>query len=113
MNGPERPEPSTATNFAVGSGKSPANDVDLRRSLSFTSRSPSCSPASFIITFRFLKRPNPEFCQTFEERTAGVLLSLLAKVQAARSPPPSRLVSRPRSQSGRLPDVGRASQDED
>src|SRR5437870_13443613 len=48
MNGPESPEPSIGTNFAVGSGGFPAKDLDLRRSLSFTSRSPSCSSASFM-----------------------------------------------------------------
>src|SRR4030095_5422950 len=48
MNGPESPEPLTGTSFAVGSGFSSANDLDPRRPRSFTSRSPSCSSASFI-----------------------------------------------------------------
>src|SRR5438876_26365 len=48
INGPESPEPLIGTNFAVGSGCSPANRFDLTRSRSFTSRSPSCCSASFI-----------------------------------------------------------------
>src|SRR5262245_27839543 len=60
INGPESPAPFTGTNFAVGCGCSPANDLDLRRLRSFISRSPSppCCSASLIRRCAFFRRPN-------------------------------------------------------
>src|SRR4029077_17783013 len=94
INGPDSPEPSTGTNFAVDSGKSPANDLDLRRSLPFNSRSPSGSAASFIITLRFLtSRPTGiGSCRGLADRRVGALLWLQAQAQADQSPRLSRRV---------------------
>src|SRR4029077_7797033 len=87
INGPDSPEPLTGTNFAVDSGKSPANDLDLRRSLPSISRSPSCWSASFIITLRSLtSRPTGiGSCRGLADRTVGALLWLQAQAQAGRS----------------------------
>src|SRR5712691_5689313 len=65
INGPESPEPLTGTNFALGPGRSPADAVNLRRSRSFTSRSPSCCSASFI--------RHPIFCSGSTVRRRGGL----------------------------------------
>src|SRR6266850_4826526 len=95
INGPESPEPSIGTNFAVDSGKSPANDLDLRRSLPFVSRSPSCCSESFIITLRCLtSRPTGiGSYRGLEQRTVGELLWLQAQAQAGRLPRRSHRVS--------------------